>query len=1074
MEARGGERARGMSSGRSGGIQQRPAEEHAASVTHGAEMPATDPSRGDGGMLASGDPPAPGQVLHESDRTRITRVFLPGRTVICKEPLGPLAERRLRHESTMLERVRGVVGVAELVDVPQLPGSIVLADGGGRSLRERAMPVTVDELIGLGVALARGLAGMHGRGVIHRDISPANIVISADGAPCLVDFASATSLAEIRPEFTHHTSIVGALSYVAPEQTGRTGRSVDQRADLYALGATLYELATGKPPFVAEDPMRLIHDHLARVPALLHELNPELPAPLSDIVMHLLEKEPDNRYQTADGVVYDLERLGAARAGSGSVELRVGEQDVPLRLRPPSRVVGRGADVAALAAAFEAARAGRCRGVLVSGAPGVGKTALVHELRPVVTEADGWFVAGKFDQYRRDLEFDAGYQAFRALGRLLLAEPEDELANLRDRILRAVGPNAGLLSSVLPEFAALLAVPPDPGDPLSAQARVERTAAAVLRAVASRRRPLVLFLDDLQWAGRTFIDIVLTEAPIEGLLIVGAYRQGDVHEAHLPAAPLSRWRDRAGVEHLRLDNLPMPSLVAMVAELLHVNPATAAGLAEVIHPYTRGNPYDTVELVSALHRDGMLTAMGTGWRWDERAVRAHLGQSEVAELLAAQVASMPAPTRKMVEAMACLGGRTDVALLQTATGESARMVDRALAPALGEGLLVVEPGVDDAVCFRHDRIREAVLGGLDPRRRRDLRLSLARRLAGVPKFSAVAAEQYLPVVDAVDDAGERARAAGLLRHAGGEAGLIGNHARVDAMLAAALKLIDPAETAVLVAVHTDRHAALYGLGRLEEADEESSCCRGAVRCRDPACRPGRGAGEESDSPWAFCGGARAWRGVAAEARHQRTSVGAARARGRARVGPACIGGLTTPTQRTNLARPNLTDPGLLAAGQVIATVVPAAYLGADPRVVSWLQLESLRDLRRARPGVYVARGGSVLGGTAWWRLRCRVPVGAAGRRDGRRPRPRTRCLGSSPHARHLVLLGRADRERCPSRSVGPRGAARERRPQCWLYLPRHGFGPARLRAIARGLGGRDRCRARLRAPNRQRSDRPVA
>ena len=158
--------------------------------------------------------------------------------------------------------------------------------------------------------------------------------------------------------------------------------------------------------------------------------------------------------------------------------MRIGEHDVPLRLLPPSRLVGRDAEVAALEAAFEEALAGRCRGVLVGGAPGVGKTALVDELRPVVTGRDGWFVAGKFDQYRRDLEFDAVYQAFRALGRLLLAEPEDELAEVRERILAAVGANAGLLTAVVPEFAALLGVPPDPGDPLTAQVRAQRVGVA--------------------------------------------------------------------------------------------------------------------------------------------------------------------------------------------------------------------------------------------------------------------------------------------------------------------------------------------------------------------------------------------------------------------------------------------------------------------------------------------------------------------------------------------------------------------------------------------------------------------
>jgi hypothetical protein len=288
----------------------------------------------------------------------------------------------------------------------------VLADAGDASLVDEAKPLPVDELIGLAVELARAVAGMHLRGVMHRDITPANVVLSRDGVPCLVDFALATSLAEVRPDFTHHTEVGGTLEYLAPEQTGRTGRPVDQRSDLYALGATLYELATGEPPFGVGDPLRLTHDHLARIPAPHAAVNPAIPAPLSEIILHLLEKEPDHRYQTAEGLIHDLERVRHAQ-----VPVRIGEHDVPLRLLPPSRLVGRGDEVAALEAAFAEALAGRCRGVLVGGAPGVGKTVLVDELRPVVTRADGWFVAGKFDQYRRDLEFDAVNQAFGHRGR---------------------------------------------------------------------------------------------------------------------------------------------------------------------------------------------------------------------------------------------------------------------------------------------------------------------------------------------------------------------------------------------------------------------------------------------------------------------------------------------------------------------------------------------------------------------------------------------------------------------------------------------------------------------------------
>ena len=883
------------------------------------------------------------EIVHETERTRVVRLLLPGRAVIRKEPLGPDAQRRVRHEVAMLERLRGVVGVAQLLEAPRYQGSIVMADAGGMSLAELAKPLAVAELIGLAVELARAVAAMHRRGVLHRDVTPANIVISADGAPCLVDFALAMSLAEIRPEFTHHTEIVGTLAYVAPEQTGRTGRSVDQRADLYALGATLYELATGQPPFGSGDPLRLIHDHLARVPVPPVEVNPAVPSLLSEIVMHLLEKEPDSRYQTAEGVVYDLERLPDAQARPTVTAVRIGEHDVPLRLLPPSRLVGREDEVATLQAAFEAALTGGCRGVLISGAAGVGKTALVDELRPLVTGRDGWFVSGKFDQYRRDLEFDAINQALRALGRLLLAEPDDQLTEARRRILGAVSSNAGLLTATVPEFAALLAMPSEPGDPLTAQVRAARVAVQVLRAVASRKRPLVLFLDDLQWAGRAplgVVDLVLSEEPVEGLLLVGAYREGSVDAAHPLAGLLSRWCEQAGVEHLRLANLPVSGSVTMAAEMLHVDPAAAAGLVEEIYPHTSGNPYATVELLNALRGDGVLLATEGGWRWDEATVQARLGRPDVVALSAARLDTMPAPSRQLVEAMACLGGRAEISLLQTATAEPASGVDQALGPALDESVLVVEPGVHEAVRFRHDRIREVILGGLEPRRRDTLRLTIARRLAEAPELFAAAADQYLPVVDAVDDAAEREQVVALLRRAADQAKLTGDYALVNALLAAALRLIDPRETATLIAVHTDRHAALYSIGRVDEADEEYRTIEGlsttAFDRADATAVQVRSLTHRKLFPAAIRLGVDSLRQLGitvpavdrlpVELAHQFDHL---------------YRWLDHTDDADDLARPDLTDPTLLAATRLLNAVLPTAYF-ADPSMQAWLSLEGLR------------------------------------------------------------------------------------------------------------------------------------
>jgi signal transduction histidine kinase len=900
-------------------------------------------------MEADGVPPDPdkpvlAEIMHESGRTRITRLVLPGGTVIRKEPLGPDGEHRVRHELAMLERLRGMAGVAQLARAPRYPGSVVLADAFATSLAGVAKPLAADELTGLAVGLGQAVAEMHRRGVMHRDITPANVVLSGDGVPCLVDFALASSFAEIRPEFTHPSEITGTLAYLAPEATGRTGRPVDRRADLYALGATLYELATGEPPFRTGDPLRLIHDHLARVPVPPAEVNQALPAGMSEIIMHLLEKEPDNRYQTADGLIYDLERLRGAQARPAAAVFRVGKHDFPVRLLAPSRLIGRDDEVAALEAAFADALAGQCRGVLVAGASGVGKTALIDQLRPVVTGDDGWFVAGKFDAYRRDLEFDAGYQAFRALGRLLLAEPEAELAQLRERIVAAVGPNAGLLAAVLPEFAALLGAPPDAGDPLTAQARMQRATAAALGAVASRKRPVVVFLDDLQWAGGTplgLVDLVLSEEQVEGLLLVGAYREGDVDAAHPLMAPLSRWRDQATVRHLHLGNLPEPSVATMIAEMLHVDRSAAAGLAEAIEPHTRGNPYETVELLNALRRDGPLAATAGGWRWDKAAVRAHLGRSEVAGLLSARAAALPEKSRRLAEAMACLGGRAELSLLQAATGEPTDVVDQALAPALEEGLLVAEPGAHPAVRFRHDRTREAVLGGLHPGRQQALQLAMARRLAPVPELFAVAAEQYLPVVGAVSDAAERRQVVGLLRRAAGQATLIGDHVLVHALLTAALATVDPGDTGTLAEVQTGRHAALYCLGRLAEADEVyrtiERLCPAVLDRADATTVQVRSVTHRTRYPEAVVLGRQALRelGITVPAADRLS------AEVDHRFG-SWYQWLDHTEPAGDLARPDLTDPTLLAASGLINATLTAAYFVGDPATVTWLGMEALR------------------------------------------------------------------------------------------------------------------------------------
>lgn len=761
-------------------------------------------------------------LLHESEHTRISRVVLHDGTVIRKEPLGPDASARLRHEHAILKRLAGAYGVVQLAPLPAERGALLLVDTGGTSLARKTTPLAMADLIPLAQNLARAVAAIHRRQIIHRDINPANIVV-AGHHPYLIDFTLATTFAELRPVFTHHNDIIGTLPYLAPEVTGRTGRPVDQRADLYALGATLYELATGNPPFGTGDPLRLTHDHLARVPLPPGTLNPSVPDSLSAIILHLLEKEPDNRYQTTEGLLHDLERLDRVAHGR---EITVGQHDFPARLRPPSHPIGRDAEIDALRDAFTAALTGDCRGVLVSGRPGVGKTMLVNELRPVVTASNGWFVSGKFDRSRRDLQADGVRQAFRDLGRLLLAEPDSQLQTLREQLRTTVGADLGWVAAVLPEFASLLQVEPaaPSTDPVVDLGRSQRALTNLLRAVAAAGRPIVMFIDDLQWAGRSplrFMERILSgEVTIPGVLLVGAYRSDQIDPYHPLPTMVARWRrDGGGPKHLTLSNLSVTELAALLADVLRVGPEPARQLATAIAPRTGGNPYDTLELLNALRRDGLLTPGKQGWRWDIDAVRHHVGaQSDLQDVLASRATALSPRTRELVEYLACLGGRVELATLAVATGRSVEAVERDLAPALSDGLLVMEPGARDTVRFRHDVTWEAILRRMAPEQELAMRLQLARRLADHPDLFAAAAEQYLSAIPAVTDPDEQRRASQLLRRAAEQARMVGNYALVERLLAAALPLVDPEDRAALIELHTGRHAALFGLGRLEEAN----------------------------------------------------------------------------------------------------------------------------------------------------------------------------------------------------------------------------------------------------------------
>lgn len=894
-------------------------------------------------------------VLYETAQTRVTRIWPPGGTasVVRKEPLGPHAVRRARHEARILRRLSSVAGV-----IPLAGGwgddELVFADVGGAplaALMDDGRPDIASALT-LALALTRIVAAVHRAGVLHKDINPMNVLVTPAREPLLIDFGIAGTFGQEHPGFVHQRQIDGTLPYLAPEQTGRTGMWVDERADLYGLGATMYELLTGRPVFAQADPLRMVHDALTSVPVAPTELDGRVPQDLSELVMRLLEKDPDRRYQSADGVAYDLSRLTEDhRSGTGH-RLMLGARDFPSRLSAPSRLIGREAEIETLRSAYHRALAGAAQGVLVAGGPGVGKSALVNGLRSLVTSSGGWFVSGKFDQYRQDSDHDGVRDALRGLGRLLLACAPEEVEATRMRIRDALGANL-VLAGAIPEFAVLLDVAPveDPvraveGDAATIATRLRQTAVGILQAVASADVPVVLVLDDLQWAGPSavgFVDAVLMDGGLTGVLLVGTYRSCDVGPTHPLATTVARW-ERLGVawELLALENLEPDDLSRMLADMLRLPSPGAAALAASLGARTAGNPYDTLELVNALRREGVLTLGVGGWSWDESAIRGFVGHADVLDLLAARIADLPAAARTIVELLACLGGDVGFGLLHAAAGLDPQTVGEQLLAPLEDGLLLLTAGDPPTVRFRHDRVHQAAYARLDQATRGTRHLAIARRLCHTPTWASFAAGHYLSALEILEEPGERREAARLLVDSATAVRVL-NPAGAERSLEAAIELLATGDAPIgdplLEAAKRQHHLVLYARGRLDAADAVYAWI--AAQADDPL--------ELVEST---C-----------------VQVASLTIRGRplaavslglellGRLGIAVPEGELTSELRTSyeelghwasglvladdLVRPTVTERVTLMAATLIDRLLPASFF-CDPEIAAWLTLASQR------------------------------------------------------------------------------------------------------------------------------------
>jgi predicted ATPase/signal transduction histidine kinase/ActR/RegA family two-component response regulator len=675
--------------------------------------------------------------------------------ILRRDAATPSAIARYRHELDVLESLRlpGVIEVLGLEMVQGLP-VLVLEDFGAESLARLHRPqrLGLDRVLELAVRIAEILGELHDSGTIHRDVNPANILLApATGELKLADFGASVRITREPPTPADLTAQIGTLAYMAPEQTGRMNRPVDHRADFYALGVTLYELCTGHLPFESPDMLELVHSHLARQPVPAHTREPAVPEILSDIIARLMAKMPEDRYQSARGCAHDLRRCQAELQAHGRIErFPLGGSDFFERFQIPARLYGRDLEIETLHAALAHVLAGRKELALVAGYSGIGKSVLVKELAAPGVRGAARFIEGKFDQYRRNVPYSALASAFGALVDQLLTEPEERLARWRQALHSALGATGQVLVEVIPDLAFLIGPqPPVPRlGPAESENRFNVVFQSFLEVLCTAEHPLILFLDDLQWADAAtlrLLALMMNDPNVVYLLIVGAYRDNEVDAAH----PLAQTLDRLQSEHVAIERIALGPLSSdhvsqLLADTLPRSTGDRRALAELVVAKTEGNPFFVNQFLRTLDQDGLLyfDRAARGWRWDLAAIQALGITDNVVDLMITRIRRLPAPTQNVLELAACIGNAFDLDTLATICEDSPSATYRHLLPAIEMGLLQpllapeLRPGTDHDVpallvgahAFAHDRVQQAAYALIPEPERPAIHLRIARLL----------------------------------------------------------------------------------------------------------------------------------------------------------------------------------------------------------------------------------------------------------------------------------------------------------------------------------------------------------
>jgi len=592
--------------------------------------------------------------------------------------------------------------------------ALIMEDFGGISLEEymndernhcQNIVGNINDFFSIAIQITEILEGLHQNRIIHKDIKPQNILINPETKQVkLIDFSISSLLPRENQEIQNLNRLEGTIAYISPEQTGRMNRGIDCRSDFYSLGITFYELLTGQKPFQSNDIMELIHCHIARQPIAPLKINPKIPEILSDIILKLIEKNAENRYQTAFGIKSDLKKcLEQYQNNIQILPFELGSRDISQEFRIPEKLYGRESEVQALLTAFNRVSQGTTEVILIAGFSGIGKTAVVNEIHKPIVRQRGYFIKGKYDQFNRDIPFSAWVQAFQSLMRQLLTESKISVQIWQDKILEALGENGQVIIDVIPELERIIGKQ-EPAPELegnAAQNRFNLLFGKFIRVFATKEHPLVIFLDDLQWADGASLELIkllLGDINTQYLLLIGAYRDNEVSPIHplmltmdeIYRSNTERQSANININKITLEPLQEDSLNRLISDTLSCPNAEALALTELVFVKTQGNPFFSNQFIKSLQVEGLIFFdFGSNyWQYNLAKIRSFSVSDDVVEFMASQLQRLPENTQNVLKLAACIGHSFDLSTLSIAYEKSLTETATDLWKALQEGLVI--------------------------------------------------------------------------------------------------------------------------------------------------------------------------------------------------------------------------------------------------------------------------------------------------------------------------------------------------------------------------------------------------